>query len=352
MNWDEKLLHKMVDEKYVSVQKHPTTDLYIYNYTPKTQFDWVWNEITLQARGLILDGKENVVARPFPKFFSTEQLEQTNFTIPNENFEALEKFDGSLGIMYWANDQPYIATRGSFISEQAIEANKILQEKYDDFIYQVNSNWTYLFEIIYPENRIVVDYGNERKLVLLAIIETATGKEIDLSNAPSCFEVVKKYDGVKDWKTITDQFDGEGREGFVIRFESGFRLKIKYEDYKRLHRIICNVSEKTVWEMLRDQQSIEPLLQNVPDEFYNWLKDTAEKLNFQYKIIEEYCAIIINEILKKVGPNATKKDKALEILKYPKYSSVMFACISGKQTWPIIWKMIKPKANKPFREDV
>lgn len=37
----------------------------MYNYTAKAQYDKLWNEVTLQCRGLILDGDGNVVARPF-----------------------------------------------------------------------------------------------------------------------------------------------------------------------------------------------------------------------------------------------------------------------------------------------
>jgi RNA ligase len=31
----------------------PDADFFIYNYTAKAQYDKIWNEITLQARGLI-----------------------------------------------------------------------------------------------------------------------------------------------------------------------------------------------------------------------------------------------------------------------------------------------------------
>ncbi len=49
------LLKKMQSEGFVMMQKHAEADLYIYNYTPKAQYDKVWNEITLMCRGLILN---------------------------------------------------------------------------------------------------------------------------------------------------------------------------------------------------------------------------------------------------------------------------------------------------------
>ena len=94
--------------------------------------------------------------------------------LPNEPFEVYEKLDGSLGILYWLGDEPYIATRGSFESPQAQIATELLRA-YD--LSGLDRRRTYLFEIIYPENRIVVNYDDRRELVLLAIIDTATGRE-------------------------------------------------------------------------------------------------------------------------------------------------------------------------------
>jgi len=384
MNWNTDLLEKMIDEGYVNVNKHPTADLYIYNYTPKAQFDWVWNEVTMKCRGLILDASGEIVARPFEKFFSADQLETVpHINIPNEPFEAYEKMDGSLGVMYWTYDTnndllPLIATRGSFISDQACVANDMLYDRYnherkldngcpvytlaEELAYYCNPSWTYLYEVIYPSNRIVVDYGYDHKLVLLAIIDTGTGEEISLKNAPPCVEVVKRYDGVKDWQSITDQFDGDGREGFVIRFESGFRLKIKYEEYKRLHRIICNTSERTVWEHLKEGDSLTSLIKNVPDEFYNWLVNTIEKLQFRFRIIEDFCKLQMDEIkvrLEERG-DTSRKAWALEIQKvgeqYGKqHCGIMFAMLTGWQLNRVrlsIWKLLRPSAHKPFQEEI
>ncbi len=141
---NKELLKEMIEKKYVSVQKHPTEDLYIYNYTKLAQYEWVWNEITTKCRGLILDGKGNIVCNPFEKFFNLEELDNKKQDIPNEPFEVYDKVDGSLGILYWSDDVPAISTRGSFVSEQAFEGTKILLEKYQDAIKMLDSTKTYL----------------------------------------------------------------------------------------------------------------------------------------------------------------------------------------------------------------
>ena len=69
---DKELLKSMLEQKLVLVQKHPDTDLFIYNYSPLVQYQKLWNEITLMTRGLILDKEMNIVARPFKKFFNLE----------------------------------------------------------------------------------------------------------------------------------------------------------------------------------------------------------------------------------------------------------------------------------------
>ena len=158
------LINEMVKQKYITVHKHPDFDLYIYNYSKQASAEHIWNEATELCRGLILDKDMNIVARPFAKFYNYEELVEQHIEIPDLPFEVYEKLDGSLGILYFADGKPYIATRGSFESDQAKHATGILYAKYADVIDQLDQNKTYLFEIIYndPKARanLVVDYGD------------------------------------------------------------------------------------------------------------------------------------------------------------------------------------------------
>ena len=235
---EKELLQEMIEKKYVSVQEHSGGDLFIYNYTRQTQYDRVWNDVTTKCRGLIMNSKGEVIANPFEKFFNLEELENKDISIPNETFEVYEKLDGSLGILYWINDEPFIATRGSFVSDQACKGNEILFTKYKHTFGKLDKNKTYLFEIVYPENRIVIDYKDTEDLFLLAIRDTKTGKDLPLEDIG--FPLVKRYDGVKDFRKLKE-LEEDNKEGFVIKFKSGFRMKVKLEEYKRLHRILTNV---------------------------------------------------------------------------------------------------------------
>ena len=101
----------------------------------------------------------------------------------------IPKFDGSLIIV--SEGGKYIATRGSFESEQAEMAKKIIKEKG----YSFNKHLTYLFELIHPNNRIVVDYGDSIKLVLLGVIETSNGTEHNIEDFADEFEVAQLIEG-------------------------------------------------------------------------------------------------------------------------------------------------------------
>ncbi len=330
------LLEQLIRDKYVSVQKHPQAELYIYNYTPLTQFDRNWNEITLACRGLILDREYNIIARPFPKFFNLE--EHQNKEIPREPFEVYNKLDGSLGILYWLAGKPKIATRGSFSSEQAEIGTKILERKYQSIFSQLNPEHTYLFEIIYPKNRIVVDYGNTKDLILLSIRKTKTGEELPLENIG--FPLVERYDGITEIATLK-KLEQSNREGFVIRFASGFRVKVKFEEYVRLHRLVTQLSSKSIWELLANNRSLETILDNVPDEWYDWVKKVDRNFQEQYSAIEAECQRVF-----KVFP---LRKEAAEYYQKQKYPGILFAMLDKKDYSQIIWKMLKPKFSKAFK---
>lgn len=328
-------LKYLVDKKYVNVQKHPTADLYIYNYSPKTQYERKWNEVTLNCRGLILDERDRVVARPFKKFFNFS--EHSPEEIPSEGFEVFEKMDGSMGILYWLDGMPHIASRGSFDSSQARKANQIFHSKYKHTFDLLDRSKTYIFEIIYPENRIVCDYGDLEDLILLAVIDNETGEDHNLPDIG--FPVVKRYDWMTDLSQMLSEKSND-REGYVIRFRNGFRVKVKFEEYCRLHRILTQVSNKTIWEYLSQGRDFDEILDKVPDEFYGWVKSTKENLLKDYLEIE-------NEAKGYYRPFENRKEAAEHFLKH-RLSGILFSMLDGKNPSPIIWRMIKPKFEKPF----
>ena len=328
-------LQTLIDSGYIVKNKHPEANLWIYNYSPYTQYERNWNEYTLLCRGLILDEHYNIVARPLPKFFNMEELDSSE--LPQGNFEVYEKMDGSLGILYWHNNQPYIATRGSFTSKQAMEANTLLQTTYKDCIKKLDRSKTYIFEIIYPENRIVVDYGKTAALVLLAIVDTATGNEIPITDIG--FPLPKSYHG---FKPLTDlkQLDWNNQEGFIIKYDNNKRLKIKFENYLKIHKVVTQISSISIWEQLQSGGSITRLLENTPDEFYTWVKETEQRLRQQFRTLEA-AAQREYKVLN------SRKETAL-YFQSCKHTAILFAMYTGKKYDVIIWRSIRPKFEKAY----
>lgn len=352
MRIDLRETEKEINAGNIRVQ-HSGTGLHIYNYTQDCQFRKRWSDLTIMARGLILDDVGNIVARPFPKFFNVEELQGLSIVPPNEPFEVYEKMDGSLGILYTDTDKVLkIATRGSFTSEQSQVATKILNDKYKGLT--INPAYTYLFEILYPENRIVVDYGDTNDLVLLAIIDIETGKDISLKENPG-FPVVKQYDGIKDYRDIRKTMDNlPNSEGVVVKFQSGFRMKIKWTEYVRLHRILTGVNEKSIWEVLKNRQSLDAFKSGVPEEFEKWITGVANRLDNDYKLIYRSVERQVKLIKEEVPPYTPDKlerklyaQKVFERL--PKeHTGIAFTMLDGRDVSKIIWKLLKPSAEKAF----
>lgn len=332
-NIDFNAVEKLVNEGYINCQRHPEADLRIYNYSVKAQFEWLWTPETMACRGLIVDGDNRIVARPFEKFFSYDQL---NGKVPDEPFEVYEKMDGSLGILYWVNGEPRIATRGSFVSTQAQWATTILRSRYGHIRF--DPRLTYLFEIIYRENQVVVDYGGLEDIFLLAIIETETGKELP-PVALGC-PVVERYDGINDFDHLLS-LEASNREGFVVRFQSGLRVKVKFSEYKRLHKLLTGITEQHIWEILSAGQRLEPLLERVPDEYYNWVRETEQQLRAAYHAVEARARAQFQDL-------GDRKQNAY-YYQGCDYPAVMFKMLDGRDYSEIIWKAIKPKGKTVFK---
>ena len=343
MKYDLNILNEYIAKGLVIGQAHSTLPLAIFNYSRTCQYDRLWDDITLNCRGLVLDTKGNVIAKPFPKFFNYEEHKENE--IPNESFEVFEKMDGSLGIWFHYNGEWHMATRGSFTSEQAIKGMEIAKRyNYDTICVP---GFTYLFEIIYPENRIVVDYGKDERLVLLSIVNPE-GNEIPYDEIEmDGWDIVNRYDGINDFTKLKGMISNDA-EGYVIRFKNGMRMKIKGDEYVRLHRILTNFSTTDIWELLRTDGNLNEFLDRVPDEFDAWVKETVRDLIVRYENIEKDYAEIFSNLK---AQNLDRKDFATKVINY-RHSNILFSMLDGKSYKDSIYKIIKPKWSKPFKKDI
>lgn len=243
----------------------------LYDYTRECQFNKNWNYFTKIARGLVVDSNNKIIFWNLPKFLNYSELE---YKAPNGVFLVQEKIDGSLGLAHYFNGRWYISTRGSFTSDQSLWATEWLH-KYGP-INNLNPNFTYIFEIIFPSNKIVVDYKGWEGLYLLTIFDIISGKELSIEYTSSIFRYfdstkfklpkIYNYSSLEECCQIVDTFD-HNQEGFVVRYLSdNYRIKIKGKQYLRIHKIKDRITPLGVWELMYSGDSIQDVRKLLPEE--------------------------------------------------------------------------------------
>ena len=148
--------------------------------------------------------------------------------------------------MFFFNGKPIFSTKGTFTSGQA---EKIFKLKCSNL--NLDQDYTYCFEVIYPENRIIVNFEDEEDIFLIAKIHTKSGKEEEIHDLG--FRSVKQFGSVASIDKLEElkNLDRENEEGFVIKFENNFRVKLKFETYFKLHKAAAGYSEQQIWTLLQ-----------------------------------------------------------------------------------------------------
>lgn len=317
-----------------------------FKYTTNTVYSEDWDNVSLHARGIVFDyATGEVLARPFDKFFNLGEMIDTETgelkpiagyvkqhlgfdnlsgDYKHQKFRVMDKLDGSLGIAFWTGVDWYVKTAGSFESDQAKWAN-------DWFDMLINPNVldkskTYLFEIIYNEDKHPIEYDFEG-LVLLGIVDTKTGieeplseilrvaKELNIRHA-EVLEFTDFDEVVKYAKALP-----KTKEGVVITFENGFKLKVKGDEFLALQKIFHFLTKDVVYEnFLWNSVDTDPetsvkdnliyafnegFIVNIPEEMED-MKKYAHDLyeNFLY-----YCSVV--ELLGK-GARAMSEEHGIE----------------------------------------
>jgi hypothetical protein len=199
------------------------------------------------------------------------------------------------------------------------------------------------------KNRIVVDYGDYEGLILLGAFDTESGVEVPYEELEKLegFKLAKKYDGIEDYSTLKSLIK-DNEEGFVVRFSNGHRMKIKGEEYVRLHKIMTNLSTTAVWEVLSSGGEIEDILVNVPDEFYKKIKSYVNSLHEEFNSVrKEVEDLYYTYYHSEDHLSHSRKDFALWTLEKPKHlQPILFKMFDGKEYFSYIWKIIKPEFKK------
>ncbi|WP_433057118.1 RNA ligase [Dactylosporangium sp. CS-033363] len=344
---DPALLADMVTGGYVRTQTHPSLPLVIHNYTEKAQYENVWNAATLACRGLVVSRDGRVLARPFAKFFNHGQPGAPALDLDGP-VAVTDKADGSLGVLFPTPDGWALATRGSFDSEQARHATKLWSRRYAGR-FEPPAGLTLLFEIIYPGNRIVLDYGDLDDLVLLGAVDIATGRSHGPSAVPGWPGPVVESFGFATLAEALAAPPRDNREGLVVHFTGpDTRVKIKYSEYVRLHRIVTGLNARVVWEaMLAD--GLDELLEPLPDEFHAWAMDIAAGLTASVQALTADVEREYAEVVTSLPDGWTRKDFALAVARSPR-RGCLFLRLDHKDYSALLWQQVRPALATP-RDD-
>lgn len=323
--------------QYGDVKTVVHDDLILFDYTDKATFANRWNWFERVSRGLVLNRfTGEVVARPFGKFFNYGE----GGRLPTGHIvEVSEKLDGSLGILYRHQGRYHICTRGSFTSDQAVWATTWLNAHYK--LDGLPDHLTLLFEIVYPENRVVVNYGERAELVLIGARNRFT--DYDFPFFPVVSGLANRYGfatpdtfpttHVENLLAAAKSLDAN-HEGWVIRFSDDSRWKIKGDRYQEIHRLISQASYRRVLEAVQGG-SYEQWIASIPDEFLadvrRWRDDIHRRI--------ETVLLRINAAFDD-APKSSRKEFALWVnAHHPKLAPYLFARLDNKDPLPLIYKI-------------
>ena len=250
MQFDISRLENYIGSTSMCKETHPNGLIHIYGYYSDSTTPSVpnWDDLNINCRGLILDNKGNVVERPFPKFWTFKQYLSRHHILLNDNqilsipegkFRLLEKIDGTMVCLYWINNKPFLSTQRSFSNIRSIYATKILYQKYEHLFSKIDRRLTYVFEAVYPETNVLIDYGNTRDLYLIGILDKSTGIPLSLQEIgfPICHDYSSEYSHIQDFNQLVN-LNITNQEGFVVYFSNGKMMKIKFPWYQTAHHLL------------------------------------------------------------------------------------------------------------------
>lgn len=196
-----------------------------------------WTAPMRLCRGIVFDHSGCLVAFPFPKFFNYgEHLETRSF--PDEPWVATTKQDGHLGIIFEYNGDLHVTTRGWFLSKSSQIAKEMLAPFKRPWLNALPKSVTLLAEIIHPETEVLTDYAGWTGFILIGAFNRRTYEdfnydELTAIGAKLGIRVTPKWKGnsLADLIELMNDATIANQEGFVVRFQSGLRVKFKFATY-------------------------------------------------------------------------------------------------------------------------
>jgi RNA ligase len=369
-------LFQLIQEGRINKQVHPKLPISIYNYTAAAQFRNIWTPAERICRGLIVeDNTGKVIARGPSKFMNYGDPKAAEVSLEDE-VVVTRKEDGSLGIAWKYKGHYGIATRGSFASPQALHASAKIDDRMKRVIDLNNSKGrTIIYEIVYPENRIVLDYGDRDELIPLGEVSNESG----LITGRFMGTVSRLRTTFAEALAIAIPDD---EEGYVLDIlhdgDVTGHIKLKGETYKILHGLLTNTNARRIWaqlawrachNLLPDDPKVwafrlgndpedfkrvdvtktieETFLEKVPDEFYGWVTRQIDSIEDNVYSLTGQAKVLID----KIAPITDKRERWEMVKDHPLCTEILRAKDSEDLAGVTVlsWKLSRPGDETPFK---
>ena len=267
------LKNKMVTIDYKEIRNY---FLYIINYTDKYNetSPQDWDHRMKFARGLLLGQDElnnlSILGYCIPKFFSYHYQESN--PNPNDIVKFMPKYDGTCLFITYHMQEIITWTRKSFNSPQATKLVWDFLTKDDINIIMKHENWTFVFELVHP-NDSKVQFSRKFGMFILYVVDSS-GKimsdEIKMQlgtkfgpniNAVTCTEI--------SWSQLLSKVNTPAisicdiKEGYVVKNMAGVLMKIKTPQYLFLANnrpTIIQPSKETLKKIVKESLSFDDIV--------------------------------------------------------------------------------------------
>lgn len=236
------------------------------------------NPIVQEARGLILEKDTwQVVSISFNKFFNIQEPLATQIDWVSAIGE--EKLDGTLFTVYNYKHKWHVKTNGTIDAEDA-EIESPLFDNYRQLFdlaadncgldfSKLNPLYAYSFELCSLYNQVVIKYNQPKLYHILTrcIIFPYTEVEEDIGiEKPKVYKIVNE----RECLNLVKEMNGE-YEGIVVRDKNFNRIKVKTEEWLRLHYLTNAKNTST-------DSLIIKTLENDVDELLSYFPKYEEKI--------------------------------------------------------------------------
>ena len=300
-------------------------DLIMFSYGIEADFRI---DVVRECRGIILDEADGYkpVCIPFFKFGNYGEPYADD--IDWKTARVQEKIDGSLIKVWHYKGAWRVSTNNTINAESATVDNKgdtflnIFNKAWEFTNKQfsdLNPDFTYMFELISPQTRVVVPYS-ETKIYHIGTRDRNTlqevhvdigiekPKEFGISTIEGCIEAVKELDRY--------------HEGFVVVDSSWRRVKVKSPIYVAIHHLLNNITS--------DKRIIDLIISGEYAEVVAYFPEYAEMFDSMRERIDRFIAYNEKELEKIRSAGYSTQKELAEYVKKTICPSCLFFVLNGK----------------------